>query len=424
MDSMALLWDLSLGPAAGVNAGEGRELIVAHLDHGMRPGSAADAGWLSGICRAWGLRLVRRRLRRAVVSEEEARVARYDFLEEVRRTAGAEAILTAHHADDQAETVLFRVLRGTGVAGLQGIPARRGVIHRPMLHRTRKEIEGFVGHHRVPFRLDPSNRSRRFARNRIRHDVIPVLEAQGVGEVSRNLLRLARNARRAEEERKALEQVAFQAVLRSPRESRRQWAVSAMAGWPEALRRRLLRSAARSLGASLSSASTEVGVRAMASLRAGQGVDLSGGIRLSRGRDEWVLQASGDGVWEEVEIGRAEPCVGTFRLGERRFRYEWRPAAGRPDPGGTTSPALNPVSPMRLRGWLPGDRIRLSYGSKPVAKLLAEHGVPAVDRRCTPLLVGPLGAVLWVPGTAVAVAPAVPSGADAFVLRCTPEAHD
>lgn len=423
MDSMALLRELRFGSGRRRSGPAEGELIVAHLDHGMRPGSAADARWLAGVCRAWGLPLVRRRAPGVLSSEAEARTARYQFLEEVRCTRGAVAVLTAHHADDQVETVLFRILRGTGVAGLQGIPVRRGTIHRPMLHRTRSEIRVYVERHGVPFRTDPSNRSRRFARNRLRHDVIPGLEAHGLPDVRRGLLRLARNAGRAEAEREALERVAFEAVLRCPGEGRCEWSVAALAEWSDPLRRRLLRSAARTLGVSLSSASTMAGVRGLASLRPGQGLDLSGGVRLSRDREAWILQRVGEGVWEEVEIGRFEPSEGTLRLGGRRFRYDWRPSPGGSGPRTADSLALRPGLTMRLRGWLPGDRIRLTYGSKPVAKLLAERGVAAVDRRSTPLLAGPDGAVLWVPGVAVAAATELAQVKDPFVLRCARETH-
>ena len=113
----------------------GITVSAAHFDHAMRPGSAPDAEWVAGLCAAWGVPLVRRRADRALRSEAEAREARYAFLAGARGRVEADWIATAHHADDQAETVLFRALRGTGVAGLAGIApvdaARRLV--RPLL---------------------------------------------------------------------------------------------------------------------------------------------------------------------------------------------------------------------------------------------------------------------------------------------------
>lgn len=422
MDSMALLRDLRF-PRVREGGLLRPDLVVAHLDHGMRPGSAADARWLAGVCRAWELSLVSRRLASAPTSEEEARVARYAFLEEVRQSTGARAVLTAHHADDQVETVLFRILRGTGLSGLRGIPARRGNIHRPLLHRTRAEIARYVRAHGVPHRVDPTNASPRYTRNRIRHAVIPALEAQGLPQVRRSVLRLARNARRAEAEREALERVTFDSLIEAPTAGRREWSVAQVADWPGALHRRLLRSAAGTLAVSLSGASSRAGLQAMASLGPGQGVDLSGGLRLSRSRDRWILQRSQPRMCEEVEVGTGEPRVGVLRLGARSFRYEWTPRTREPDLPARRWLHLPTGAPLWLRGWRPGDRIQLPYGSKPVAKLLAERGVAAVDRRSTPLLVANDGSVLWVPGTAVAAAADVGPGPGSFILSCLEEAH-
>lgn len=425
MDSMALLRDLRFGARDGRHPGAEGGLLVAHVDHGMRPGSGSDARWLAGVCRAWGLPFVSHRPGTTPRTEEAARIIRYDFLEAVRSDAGAVAILTAHHADDQAETVLFRILRGTGVAGLRGIPSRRGVVHRPMLHLSRGRIETYVRLHGVPYRTDPTNEFLGYTRNRIRHEVIPALEAGISPGLRRRLVRLARNACRAEAEREALEGVAFGALIRSPRPGRREWSVEAVAGWPEALRRRLLRTAARELGVSISSASTSAGVDGLASLSPGQGVDLSGGLRLSRGPASWILSRTSPGVWEEVRLGRGEPSRGDLQLGERRFRYEWGPGSPREVEGGpqATTLALPADLSLRLRGWRRGDRIRMSYGSKPVAKLLAERGVAAVDRPSTPVLEGADGSVLWVPGAAVAEPRPSSPGGESFLLRCVQEAH-
>ena len=185
---------------------------------------------------------------------------------------------------------------------------------------------------------------------------------------------------------------------------------------------RLLRSAALSLGVSLSHASTDAGVRALRTLGPGRGVDLSGGIRLERGFDRWILQRSGDFRWEEVSVGGGTPSEGILHLGRRRFRYRW----GSGGPGARDTPAapsvdVVPEPGMTLRGWRPGDRIRMPYGSKAVAKLLAERGVAAVDRPSTPVLVSADGGVVWVPGTARAERPASPSAPATFSLSCVEE---
>src|SRR5690606_29170549 len=103
----------------------GSALTAAHFDHRMRDGSAEDAVWAARQCASWGVDFELGVADRELRSEADARTARYTFLRAlaVDRTA---AIVTGHHADDQAETVLFRILRGTGIHGLSGIPARTG----------------------------------------------------------------------------------------------------------------------------------------------------------------------------------------------------------------------------------------------------------------------------------------------------------
>ncbi|HEX6037412.1 tRNA lysidine(34) synthetase TilS, partial [Longimicrobium sp.] len=102
----------------------GLRVSAAHFDHAMRPGSEGDAAWVCGLCRAWGVPLMDARADIPPRTEAEARDARYAFLRRAQEACGAAFLATAHHADDQAETVLFRVLRGTGLGGLAGIPPR------------------------------------------------------------------------------------------------------------------------------------------------------------------------------------------------------------------------------------------------------------------------------------------------------------
>src|SRR4051812_7461857 len=144
-----------------VAEGMGMTVSAAHFDHAMRPDSGADAQWVAGLCAAWDVPLVVGRADGTLRSEGEARDARYAFLEAARAGAGADWIATAHHADDQAETVLFRVLRGTGVAGLAGIApvdaARRLV--RPLLPFRRAELRRYARSHGLRWREDSTNAS-------------------------------------------------------------------------------------------------------------------------------------------------------------------------------------------------------------------------------------------------------------------------
>jgi tRNA(Ile)-lysidine synthase len=191
MDSVVLLHLLRFAADARVTA--------AHFDHAMRPASDADARWVRGLCTAWGVPLVEARAAEPLRTENDARRARYRFLRDAQAVHNATHLATAHHADDQAETVLFRVLRGTGIAGLAGIPERgEGGLVRPLLPFWRAELRAYARENGVRWRCDPTNSTLGPARNRIRHDLLPRIEKTLAPAARRSLVRLARLARAQE----------------------------------------------------------------------------------------------------------------------------------------------------------------------------------------------------------------------------------
>lgn len=231
-------------------------LVPAHVDHGLRPDSAADAAWLADRVRALGLELRLARVdaagfarRHGLSPEAAARLLRYRALEEVRRAAGADRLAVGHHRDDLAETVLLRLLTGAGSDGLAGIPPARGSVVRPLIERTRAEIETYLRARGLEWREDPSNRDPRFLRNRVRHELLPWLERAfnpRVREV------LARTAALLRDEVACLEEQARQAlaeaVLPDPPAVRGGDVLLALdaervAALPVALQRRVLRQA-------------------------------------------------------------------------------------------------------------------------------------------------------------------------------------
>lgn len=180
-DSVALLDLLA-------TLGEWRlRLVVAHLNHCLRGAeSDGDASFVRELAARYGLPVevgtanVRELSRRQRLSLEEAgRVARYAFLDEVALRHGAAAVALAHHADDQAETVLLRLIRGAAGTGLCGMSAKSagGRYIRPLLSCTRVEIEAYLTARGLVWRVDSSNADLNFLRNRIRHELLPVLAA-------------------------------------------------------------------------------------------------------------------------------------------------------------------------------------------------------------------------------------------------------
>ncbi len=192
-DSTALL-HLAARAARGLEL----DLVVAHLDHGLRPGSAADRRAVERAAASLGLRCVsdRRpvaRLRRRDESPEEgARRVRREFLLEAAAAEGAARIATGHTLDDQAETVLLRLVRGGGPSGLGGmLPEGPGPFARPLLSIEREALRAWLRRRAIPFREDPTNRSLAADRNRVRHLVFPLLSKELNPRAARHVVEAA-----------------------------------------------------------------------------------------------------------------------------------------------------------------------------------------------------------------------------------------
>ena len=162
---------------------QGYDVTAAHFEHGIRGEEALrDAAFVEGWCRENGVPFVLGRGdapacagERGLSLEEAARELRYDFLFRTASALGAKRILTAHNLDDNAETLLFNFARGSGAAGLCGIPRERGMLLRPLLGVSRAEIEAYLKENRVPRVEDSTNRSDDYTRNLIRHRIVPLL---------------------------------------------------------------------------------------------------------------------------------------------------------------------------------------------------------------------------------------------------------
>ncbi len=192
--------------------------LVAHLDHGLRDGSADDARFVADAAFQLGVEATISRTDVAALAaergdglEEAGRVARYGFLEEVGIAAGPDAvILTAHTAEDQAETVLLHLARGAGAAGLSGIAERRGRIVRPLLSERRATLREALDGAGIRYRIDPSNEDQRFSRNRARTDLLPAFEGLHGGAIDA----VGRMAVQAADDDRVLDALALTALAR------------------------------------------------------------------------------------------------------------------------------------------------------------------------------------------------------------------
>ncbi len=189
-DSVALLHALrALKPRLGLG------LHVLHVHHGLRPEADSEAAFVEDLGRRWDIPV---RVERVLVAHEpgqsleaQARAQRYGAFRRWAAALGASRVALGHTADDQAETVLMRLLEGAGPRGLAGIPPVRGLFIRPLIETRRREIEAELRRSGLTWVEDPSNRDPKFLRNRIRHDLLPFLAAAYNPQIAEALCRAA-----------------------------------------------------------------------------------------------------------------------------------------------------------------------------------------------------------------------------------------
>jgi len=395
-DSMALLHALwELRGRLGVT------LEVAAVDHGLRAEARREIDLVRERAAALGLPFTAvavdvaaaRRARRGLSLQDAAREARLGALEALARRLGAGRVALGHQADDQAETVLYRIIRGTGVAGLAGIPYRRDVFVRPLLDVTRAQILRYLTRRSIPFVEDPSNADVRFARARIRHRILPALAQE--------------NPRVAE----ALRALAAAARGDGP--------TAAGAAAVSSLSRRAAATVAR-----------------LASRGGTASIDVAGGrrVEVSYGRVRVTERASPRGS-RSAGAGPSPAAVQIAKPGA----YPWlasgvvevsesaapvRPAKGAAPAGEFDADRI--AWPLVMRPRRPGDRMRPrgGRGSRKLSDLMIDEKIARPLRGALPIVTGADDVVLFVPGLRPAEAGRPSTTTRRFIKICFRRAAD
>jgi len=427
-DSVALL--CALGE-------QGRELGLvlhaAHLHHGLRGAEAdADLEFCRELAARFDLRFHEARVdttaeaRRAPKApaadlagatpadsiEGTARRLRYQWFRKLLSEVPLDAIATAHTLDDQAETVLAKFLRGAWTEGLSGIHPKleyaEGAILRPLLGTTRAEIEVFLLAHKQQWREDSTNRHLTFTRNRIRHELLPQLTTWNP-QLRDHLAQMAKLARDEEEWwQSEVARIASQVILRGRpvRGGGRATTtadgvaldIARLKAEPVALQRRLLRFAAAQLESALDFAATEALRNLTLTGRAGQKLELAGGLRVDRTHREIRLSRTPKSAFADAagKVGQYECVIPGEVLAPGfacRISVE---LAGR-----SAASEASGGAPMKavVRAWKPGDRVRLRHSSGPrkVKEVLERMKVTGDDRAGWPVL-EVAGRILWMRG--------------------------
>ncbi len=387
-DSVALL-DLLAACRAELRL----DVVVAHVDHGIHPDSATIADQVRRLAATYGVPCLTRALTLGPgVSETTARGARLKALEEMRRESGARWIATAHHADDQVETVLMRTLAGSGPAGLAAMAARRGRVIRPLLPFRREELARHVQSSGLWSWNDPANRDPQHLRSWLRTEILPALRTR-VPDADAQLLRVVRSA--------ACDRAAWDAVLdvlpaldlRTEMDAV-SVAASVLAGYDSKLACGLVMALARRVGCTLGATRAERVLDLARTGASGRSLPLGAG---------WMAEVG----FGRLRIGRqpvAEatpwPLAGSVGKGSwGAWRLTWSPDRAPERQSRAAQTAWFAPGSLAVRAWREGERLRPlgGTGRRLVVRCFQDAKVPRSLRLGWPVLEHE-GVPVWVPG--------------------------
>ena len=401
----------------------GLTLAVGHVNHRIRGGQACDdarwvvefAGLLGLPCLVGSADVPSLKTIHGGSLEDVARRARWALLNDMRASLGADVIATAHHSDDQAETVLMHAMRGSGLAGISGMTwGPRGGTIRPLLATGRDDIREALVRWGMPWREDASNETRDHARNRVRHELLPALERDWNPRIGRALSRLAESAALDGE---ALDEIAEQAMSSAVIRQSNQAIVldcSAIREYPMAIRRRVVRRAALGLP-TVEDALTYAETERLEALTTGRGTVALRGRLLARsnGRRLWCESADAWRGPTSIALDGETAIPGWGAVVARRDSP--RRAVG--------ANALRwPVDrwasqPPSIRRWCAGDRITVRGEGHPALVADLAHASPAKPDPRELLVVEDAARIVWIPGVARARPPRAQAGTPTALLQ-------
>lgn len=417
-DSVALFWLLrELAPDLGF------ELVgLIHVNHQLRGAeSDGDEAFCRGLADRTAMPIVVASIDvaadaavRGISIEVAARDARYACFEHAASAVAATIVATGHTLDDQAETVMLRLLRGAGTRGLSGIRARRGLVVRPLLHVRHAEARDYLIARDERWREDASNLDTTIARNRIRHELMPVLESLAPGAA----VVLARTAGLAQDDEDYLMEAAIKnrsALVVSEEGSNSALEVDGvgLSVLPPAVARRLIRALATQVAPEVgfSAVHLEAVLGLAATDKPGGHLDLPGLIVEKRGAILRLQPAAGDAdpvskiLWGpraldvpgSVDVAEASVTIVATR---ESGMTNWRGLG----PGAAAVQAQSIRLPLFVRNRRPGDRFRPlgAPGRRKLQDVLVDRKVPRHERDRVPLVVDADDQIVWVAGLVVA----------------------
>jgi tRNA(Ile)-lysidine synthase len=419
----------------------GYPLLVAHLNHGLRPEAAEEAEFVRQLATRWRTPFVLEQQdvaafasRNGYSLEEGARVARYHFLAREAEKQDAQAVAVAHTADDQVETVLMHFLRGAGVSGLRGMAFRSQMkdwskdipLVRPLLSTWREEILDYLNIHQLPSRFDQSNLDIRFYRNRLRYELIPYLESYNPA-IRKNVLRMAEILRAEDETLEEIVQAVWTESLSDTGEGFVVLNKDSLSAQNTAVQRRLVRKGIGLLRPGLRDIDFDAIDRALAFVQSpttGKNTIVGAGVRMYYESGAiWLASEEADlptAIWPQIPAGETYhlPVPGTLTLpGSWVLRSEIVPEleadtplsdaswpAGGSNPYQAWMDADQVQEPLAVRARRPGDRfspLGLEAHSIKLTDFMINIKLPQRARKGWPLVISG-DRIAWVPGLRLA----------------------
>jgi tRNA(Ile)-lysidine synthase len=420
-------------------------LSVLHFNHELRGrASDADEKFVAGLAARHELLfhveredISAKSKRERANLEDAARRARYSFFERLVAERKVDRVAVAHTADDQAETVLAHIFRGTGLAGLGGIHPEAGCVFRPLLELRRAELRSYLRMRRQAWREDLTNRDTKRTRARIRLKVMPVLEKQFSPAVVEHLCRLAELAREDEE---WLESSAELRVFLNGKEENGEWQIplQQLAGaagtveqpenademWrrhaPQAMSKRMIRQLVKKVkphAGQLSSVHVDAVLRLAQQANSGKGLPLPGGVEVRREKDALVFRAGRKAAGSKG-LSKGKEFSHIIKLGAQpasvalleqscclQFTViDWPPQGRETSVTGAILDHDRIGLPLVVRNWQPGDRMQPLGHQKPhkLSRLLNELGVSRWKKEVWPVVASG-GKIAWTRGLPVSV---------------------
>ena len=388
VDSIALLhFLLSLKDKENLN------LAALHFEHGIRgEESKEDAAFVQSYCESNNVRcfmgegnVPKYAKEHKITAEMAARILRYAFFEEILQREHFDVIATAHHADDQAETVILNLLRGSGIKGLAAMRPARDYIIRPFLCVAKTEILEYAKKNNLEYREDSTNNSNEYRRNRIRHELLPLLETYQAG-VKERLTTLAEIAR---DENDYIESIAKSKIHLLQAENSEKFKLE-----PPAMERRIILSFLEEKNIATDFTHIEEIRKILVKGEKGKRVEISGdtfaefsysGLQIIREENipsEKILKIPGENILEDFHIKIIVKILDKI------------PAKTRPN---EYYADLDKISgKIGVRAKADGDKIELAFGKKSVKKIFMEEKIDRSRRNKYPMIFFGTN-VLWIP---------------------------